>query len=116
MNTVLTSELRHIRATESELETSARRWGLGFAVSGTMALLSAIAGFACWLFGALPDSIAHQANLIGSGLIALTLILSFLMAHCMDRIDEVKKAIRLEKCRKTGYKDADCEDASAGVR
>ncbi len=94
---------------ETALKQSLRRWTAGLLVSGSLAAISGLTGLGIGLISLIGLANA-DARLGETGTVCFVLAfpLSFLAAHCVDKIDETDKRIRLEYCRRHGMKDSDC--------
>ena len=93
-------------AFEIALQRSHKRWLVGLFLSSTFGLLAGIFGLA---FSALYALGALETSGHISGEITLLLVASFpllfLSAHSLDRIREIERKIKLEYCKRLGYKD-----------
>ena len=80
---------------EARLLRRRRRWALGLAVSITTAFLTGLLGLALGAISLLRLVLAESPSAIyGTVLLLVTFPLLVLAAHCMDKIDEVNRAIR----------------------
>ena len=91
--------------TDTGLRRSRTNWFALMLVSGAAAGGAGITGLilaaVAWEF---PGS---SLPLAATFLIAVSFPLFFLMAHCMDKIGKIEKAIRLEYCRQNGLRNED---------
>jgi hypothetical protein len=89
------------------LEMSLRRWTAGLLISAVLGGLTGLTGLGIGALSIL--GVAHETSVVTLGTlsIALSFPLLILAAHCLDKVDACDKAIRLERCRKTGFKDGD---------
>jgi len=83
------------------------KWFALMLVSGAVAAGAGISGL---ILGLTAWELANsRLSTSAALLLAISFPLLFLMAHCMDKIGEIEKAIRLEYCRKHGLHDEDCK-------
>jgi hypothetical protein len=74
-------------------------------------MLSVLAGLGGLVFSTASWFFAEHvkgSHTIGTLLLVALFPLLYLVAHSLDKIREAEKAIRVERCKKTGMKDADC--------
>jgi hypothetical protein len=90
---------------DTGLRRSRTNWFALMLISGATAVGAGITGLAvgsvAWEF---PGSGLSPAATI---LLAISFPFFFLMSHCMDKIGEIEKAIRLNYCRQNGLRDED---------
>ena len=96
---------------KSETDTGLRRsrtnWFALMLLSGAGAVGAGITGLILGVVAwEVPGSGLSPAATI---LLAISFPLLFLLAHCMDKIGEIEKAIRLNYCRQHGLRDEDCK-------
>lgn len=80
------------KAKDEKLFTDTNKWENMLIESISLAVLSLVAGLGmCGLSHIFTIKNAATLNGIGTLLIIISLPLFFLMAHCLDKIDEMKK-------------------------
>lgn len=89
---------------------SRRRWTAGLFVSAVLGAVSGLVGLTIGFLTLVelfvPSTILYTS---GTVLIGASFILFGLAAHCLDKVAEADKAIRLEYCRQHGLRDEECE-------
>src|SRR6476659_10789372 len=96
------------RKKDDPLSQLKRWWLAAFLFSATLGSLAGVTGIginALFLFQMAENKGA--IGLVGVWLLLIAFPLLFLSAHCLDKIDSVKRQIRLEYCREHGFDD-DC--------
>ena len=96
----------HTRTSESRspLVRSKSRWTAGLLVIGGAALVCALTGFAMVIESAF-GFLSHGLSVAATVLISISFPLLFIAGHCLDKVDEADKAIRLEQAREQGFKE-----------
>lgn len=97
------------RQGNGSLSRRKRRWTVAFLISATLGAVAGVSGLGINTLFLLR--LAQNNGPIGSISILLLVIafpLLFLGAHCLDKVDAVERAIRLEYCRKRGLDHNHC--------
>ena len=94
-----------MQSEQSNIYHRARRfWSAALFLTGSLGIAAGVVGVVIGIEG-----VAGFANdrlaAWGTGLIAAMFPLLMLAAHCMDKIGEANRAIRLEYCRRHGMRD-----------
>lgn len=100
---ILSNYLIYAETTRSQsiLRRSRKRWTLALllgSITGVLTGLSAFAINALSLFGSVADN--RLVSQLGAWLIMVFLALMMFLAHCLDKIREANKALRIERSRK----------------
>jgi hypothetical protein len=95
MRAIVLSKNFEVVTPEERLAKCRRRWALGLAVSCLAAFLTGLLGLALAaisLLHIIPTG--GPSAILGPVLLVVAFPLLILAAHCMDKIDEVNRAIR----------------------
>lgn len=98
-----------INQKESILHKSRENWITALFISSTLGVLMGLFGLVInglSSFGFLAND--QRIGQLGIWLIVVTFPLAAFTAHCLDKIDEANKTIRIEYCRKHGMNDKKC--------
>jgi hypothetical protein len=97
MREIAVSKYFEVVGPEARLVRRRRRWALGLAVSCLAAFLTGLLGLALGGISLLHIVPADSRSaMYGTILLSAAFALLILAAHCMDKIDEVNRAIREE--------------------
>lgn len=91
-------------AQESRVLERRKAWATGLVMSSVTGGASGVLGLVlngAFLIGFLENR--GVASFLAMGLLIAAFPLLFLSAHCMDRIDHIDRAIKLEKCLREGF-------------
>jgi hypothetical protein len=104
------NEVEHFpvdRGSTTPLQISLKRWNVGLFLSALSGILSGVGGIAIGFMAAgelvSPGDGFYTTSAI---LVGFSFILFGFAAHCLDKMEAVNKAMRLEYCRQTGLKDS----------
>ncbi|MBS1796118.1 MAG: hypothetical protein JSS81_19860 [Acidobacteria bacterium] len=91
---------------ETNLCIRRKNWTNALILSAGLGIATGVAGLiinALALFGLLAEN--HFLKALGIWLIVVTFPLGALSAHCLDRLESIKKALKIEYCRNNGLPD-----------
>ncbi|MBV9215646.1 MAG: hypothetical protein JO053_05670 [Acidobacteria bacterium] len=101
--TVTTASRLTASADVALLRSSLRRWTYALLASGAIGAFAGVTGLAMnalFVLGFAENR--GPMGLLGVWLLVAAFPMLWLTSHCLDRVDSIDKAIRLERCRRTG--------------
>lgn len=91
-------------ASDEPLFRQRRMWRIGILLSGGLGILLSFVGILL-SFETYTGLTGRSVSSVGTLLLAASFPLLFLAAHCMDKVRDLDKCIRLEYCRRHGFEE-----------